>query len=332
MSIGATPPPGSVRAAVIEQLGAAPRPGRTANPAAGPGQTLVDVTVAALNPFDVWVATGAYPGFVPPTPWVPGVEGVGTVAGSGSRPEGERVAWLGQFGSLAERVAVDDAALVPVPDAVPDALAASLGVAGTAAWLALADTANMRPGESVLVLGASGAVGRLAVQSARLQGASRVIAASRHRGALAELRELGADDTVLLEAGGDWASAVAGAGGEGFDVVVDPVWGAPAAAAVEAMAAGGRLATLGVLAGTTAPLSGVVLARGLTIRAYNGQLVDPARLRDAHREVLDHAAAGRLRLPVEVGALDEVAELWARQAAGPRAKLAVRPTAARQPA
>src|SRR4029079_13378161 len=147
-----------------------------------PGQLFVTVLAAALNPVDLLVAAGGDPTINPARPYVPGFEGVGRVVGdSTSAGRGRRIWWLGGTGSLAGRAVTDAEDAVDVPDALSDAEAAAIGVAGIAAWLALVERAKLQPGERVLVLGASGAVGRFAVQIARALGAERGVAAARCR-------------------------------------------------------------------------------------------------------------------------------------------------------
>jgi NADPH:quinone reductase-like Zn-dependent oxidoreductase len=324
---GATAP-GTVPAAVVTALGEPPTLGTAPVPVRDATTALIEVTAAALNPFDLWLASGTYPGDAPVTPYVPGAEAVGRVLASDTVPTGTRVWWLSGTGSLAARVVVPDHALVEVPDGVPDEAAASLGVAGTAAWLSL-DLADLRPGDDVLVLGATGAVGALAVQAARLGGAGRVVAAARDTGALARIAALGADATVTLPATGtvgELAATLATESGEGYDVVIDPVWGSPVAAAAETAAPGRRIVTLGALAGPTAPFGTAVLARGLTVRAYNGSSVPAEQITRAYRDLAAHAAAGRLTVDVEVLPLTDIATAWARQAASPHCKLVLRPS------
>src|SRR5215212_4031092 len=224
-----------MRAAVLHELGATPRYETFEEPVAAAGQVVVEVSAAGVNPVDVRKAAGTYVSGPPPLPSVVGSEGVGRIAGDGRRVYAG--ACVAPFGSFAERVLVREEDAIELPDEIDDGVAVALGIAGLAAWLPLALRARLRPGETVLVLGATGIVGQLAVQAAKLLGAGRVVAAGRDAEMLARAARLGADATV-----GD------------VDVVHDPLWGAPAAAAVEALAAGGRLVQLGQSAGAEATL------------------------------------------------------------------------------
>src|SRR4051794_26049978 len=182
-----------MHAAVLHELGA-PSPGEFDEPTPADGQAVADVAVAGLNPIDVNKAAGRFYLGPPELPSVPGMEGVGTV-------DGRRVYWLEAvqpFGSMAERCLVDPAQTIPVPDGLDDATAVALGIAGLAAWLALEWRADVQEGETVLVLGATGTVGLVAVQAARVLGAGRVVAAGRDPDGLRRAERAGADAIVDL--------------------------------------------------------------------------------------------------------------------------------------
>lgn len=303
-------------------------------PSRGEGQALVEVTAAPLNPIDLSIAAGRFYGGVPEVPYVPGKEGVGRVAEGESLEPGARVYFpmpggLGGGGALADRVAVDESSLALVGDGVDDPLAACLGIAGLAAWLPLEWRAGLRSGESVLVLGATGAVGQIAVQVAKLLGAGRVVAAARDADGLARARELGADATVDLTAH-DGAQALGdafreAAGGD-VDVTVDPLWGEPAVAAAHAAARSGRLVQIGQSSSPDATLpSAAVRGKLLSILGHNN-LATPQEVRtDAYERLIEHAAGGRLTVDHDVLPLERIAETWERQAAFPRRKLVLRP-------
>jgi NADPH:quinone reductase-like Zn-dependent oxidoreductase len=197
-----------MRAAVLHEYGV-PRADEFEEPSAGgAGQAVVEVLVAGLNPVDVAICAGRFYAGKPPLPSVAGREGVGTLAG-------ERVyfgAPIAPFGSMAERALIDPSSTYPVPDGVPDGVAVALGISGLAAWLALTWRAQLRPGEHVLVLAASGVLGQIAVQAAKLLGAARVVAAARSPEGLARCLELGADASVRLDEPGDLSAALAQAG------------------------------------------------------------------------------------------------------------------------
>ena len=149
----------------------------------------MSVHAAPINPVDLSIASGRFYAGAPLLPYVPGTEGVGEVLESDGLAQGARVRFEGA-GAMAERVVVAEASCVEIPQ-IDDALAAGLGVAGLAAWLALEWRAELAPGETVLVLGASGAVGQVAIQSARALQAGRIVAAARSEEGLERARALG---------------------------------------------------------------------------------------------------------------------------------------------
>jgi NADPH:quinone reductase-like Zn-dependent oxidoreductase len=316
-----------VHAAVLHAYGT-PAFGDFEEPVAGEGQAVVEVAVAGLNPVDVRKAAGLYFSGRPPLPSVAGTEGVGRVTGSGRRVYFE--AAVAPFGSMAERALVAHEALVELPDGIDDGLAAAMGIAGLAGWLPLAWRARLQPGETVLVLGATGVVGQVAVQAARLLGAGRVVAAGRDREGLAHAADaLGADATVDLRAPASpeqLAEAFRDAAGGEIDVVLDPLWGAPAAAAIEALRVGGRLVQLGQSAGAAAEIpSASIRGRGLEILGYLNVLVPAGVRRGAYRTLVAHAAAGRIAIEVERVALRDVADAWARVQGSAHRKLVLVP-------
>ncbi|MEA2444383.1 MAG: hypothetical protein QOJ12_1675 [Thermoleophilales bacterium] len=317
-----------MRAAVITELGQPPQPADFPEPTAGEGRALVRVTAAPLNPVEVRVSSGHFPR-QPKPPYVPGSEGVGTVIQNGRLPAGTRVRFetplpgFGANGGLAEVAAVYSDSLVELPDAAGDALAAAIGTVCITAWMAL-DRARLSAGETVLVLGATGAVGQAAVQLAKLRGAGRVVAAGRDADALARTAELGADATVNLAAEDNLTGAFRDAAGGDLDVVVDPLWGAPAVAAMKVIAEGGRVVALGQSAGAeAAPPIDVLRNKQAAIEFLSTGWMPLDSKRDAYRKVLAHALAGDLAVDLEVVPFDDVATAWERQAKSPGRKLVI---------
>jgi NADPH2:quinone reductase len=218
------------------------------------GYVLVQVSSAGVNPTDLVASTGVRGNL--PVPYVPGTEGVGWLR------DGTRVYFAPTrppHGSMAEYAPVNSERAFGLPDGLSDADALGIGIAGSTAWLAMSWKGQLRPGESVLILGATGSVGQVAVQAGRLMGASRIVAAGRNAAVLEILRDYGADDLVVLDTGYEQRMIAAAAGG--FDLVVDSLFAAPMAAALRATAYGGRLrpdgaARAGRRAGRTDPAAG----------------------------------------------------------------------------
>ena len=229
-------------------------------------------------------------------------------------------------GSLADRFTADERETWSLPQDGDDAIAAALGIAGLAGWVAVQERGRLAPGERVLVLGATGTVGNVAVQAARLLGASRIVAAGRDHERLEHTRELGADDVVALDADDLPAAFRAAFPDGGPELVIDPLWGAPALAACQIAPIGMRLVNLGQSAAPTAELSSaIVRGRRLEIIGHTVFEAPPDQLAAAHRAMVEHATAGRLRVDIEIVPLDDVAEAWERERLGPGRKLVVTP-------
>jgi NADPH:quinone reductase-like Zn-dependent oxidoreductase len=313
-----------VRAAVLHTPGEPPRYGQHPDPAEAPGTTVVAITAAPIVPLDQLCASGTSYFGRPATPYVPGTQGVGVVERSGTVAPGTRVfvattaGMLPGDGSLADRCAVPDDAVVPVPDGLGDVAAAALGMSAVAAWLCLTDRGRLQPGERVLVLGAGGAVGQVAVSAAKVLGAGRVVAVCRSAEAQQRARERGADEVVPLAGDADaLAAAFAEACGGAADVVVDPVFGAAATAASRVLARRGRLVNLGGASGDVAEFSSAVLrSRTAEVLGYTNATLTPGQRRTALEAVFRHAAAGRLAVAAEQVPLADVTATWERQAAG----------------
>jgi len=309
-----------VRAAVVSELGRPPEPGEADDPAAG-GDAIVEILAAPLNPIDLAVAAGRNPAGHPPLPFVPGCEGVGTLDG--------RLVWvyrggvgIARDGCMAERVAAPEAAVTPVPEGADPVVAGAMGIAGMAGWASLSTRVPVREDDVVLVLGATGTVGSVAVQAARLLGARRVVAAGRDADALARL---GADATVALD-GGDLVEAFRDACDGGPTLVFDPLWGGPGAAAVEAAAQGARIVQLGQSAGATSELtSAAIRFKGLEIYGFSNFNLPKDLLDREYARLVEHAMNGDIRVEVERVPLDDVAAAWERQARSPHAKLILVP-------
>lgn len=302
-----------VRAAQIVELG---RPPQAADVERDGG---LEIVAVALNPLDLAVGAGRFYGGHPPLPYVPGCEAVG-------RLDGERVylfgegRGIGRDGFLIERAEFPAQLAVPVPDGVDDAVAAACGIAGIAGWLPLAERAPVRPDDRVVVLGATGCVGSIALQVARLLGAERVVAVGRDPDRLLRAGELGADATVSLDGHGLSERLREEAGGDGPTLVVDALWGEPVQAAVEAAVPGARIVHLGQSAGPEATFpSASVRGKRLSILGHSNFALSADERRQAYLDVTEHVAAGRITIDVETFRLDEVDAAWTAQGSGAKA-------------
>lgn len=304
-----------VPAAVIRELGAAAEPGEVEEPEAGSGEVIVELEAAALNPVDVAIASGNFYAGHPPLPYVPGIEAVGTV-------DGRRVYVLGgglgiaRNGTGRVRFAAPEERAIDLPEDADPGVAAALGTAGLAGWLPMSWRAAVQPGETVLVLGATGFAGGVAVAAARHLGAGRIVAAGRNRDRLAALEDL-ADAVVPLDTEDLPAALAAAVGDGGADVVYDPLWGAPFEAALSAVALRGRVVCLGASAGPTAHVaSAAVRGKQLDLLGYSNFGVPADVSRSAYLEMVRLATAGDLRVEVERVPIAEAARAWEGLVAG----------------
>ncbi len=264
-----------------------------------PDNESLEVLAAPLNPLDRAVAAGQFYGGHPPLPYVPGCECVGREASG-------RVVWtfggglgLARNGALAER-AEPGAVVAEVPDGADPALASALGIAGLAGWMPLAWRLPVREGDRVLVLGATGTVGQVAVQAARLLGAAHVVAAGRDSAGLERALTLGADEAVGLD--GDFGEPT---------YVFDPLCGEPLERAVAAAASGARIVQLGQAAGATATLpSAAIRGKHLEISGFSDFAVPADILAEHYQRLVAHAVAGEIRVALERVSLDEIGDVW----------------------
>jgi NADPH:quinone reductase-like Zn-dependent oxidoreductase len=313
-----------MRAAVIERYGEPPVVREVDEPQADPAR-LIEVRGAPLNPVDISIASGKFYAGSPPTPYVPGVEGIGYPLDFGRR--GARMYFQAALpnGALAER-AVSNGQTVPIPDGLDDGVAAALGTSGIAAYLALTRRAQLQKGETVLVLAASGVLGIIAVQAAKLLGAGRVIAGARDERGLARARELGADAAIDLKQAEGLTERIREASGGPLQVVIDPVWGVPGVAALEAMSPNGRFVQLGQSAGAEATVkSGAVRGRYLSILGYTSFLVPWEEQAAAYRTLANYAVGGKIKVEYETLPLEAAPDAWNRQKSSPHRKLVLSP-------
>jgi NADPH:quinone reductase-like Zn-dependent oxidoreductase len=300
-------------AAVLYAYGT-PRFGTFDNPVQQPGTEIVEVSAAAISNLDLVLAEGRYALRPPQFPSVAGWEGVGRLA------NGKLVYFatpISPYGSMAQQTKVASRDLIEVPEGVDDAVAAALGNAGLAAWLPL--QAHLLPGETVLVLGATGFAGQLAVQAAKVLGAGRVIAAGRNEEMLQRAKDLGADATVNLATSSDLPTAYREAAQGEIQVIVDYVCGPPAEAALQAASVGGRFVQIGQAAWHEIRVP-VLLLRSKALSLFGlGKMSASFETRaTAYQHICQLAARGQLTVPVERLPLSQVEQAWERQRAGTR--------------
>jgi NADPH2:quinone reductase len=315
-----------MNAAVVSSFDAPPRYANFAEPTAADGEMIVQVTAAGLHPIVRSLANGTHYGSSGILPFIPGVDGVGR------REDGARV-YFGMarspFGTFAERALASPSMCLTLPAGIDDATAAGLANPGMSSWVALTERAKFAAGESVLILGATGVAGQLAVQIAKRLGARRVIAAGRNPAALEELKGLGADATLSLDLGHDElvGSFRRELTANGVGVVLDYLWGKPAEAALEAISQKGlthaapriRFVQIGEPAGKTIALPAATLRSSAVELLGSG--FGSASLEQIFRALasfFDSAAQTPFQMRIKLAPLRDVQALWNASEKGER--------------
>jgi len=275
------------------------------DPQPGPGEVVVRVKAAALNFFDTLITRGKYQ-YKPPLPFSPGGEMAGVVesvgAGVAGLKPGQRVCAYMESGAVREKIVVRAETLVPVPDAVSDEAAAGVTITYGTAVHGLKDRGQVRPGETVAVLGASGGAGLAAVEIAKLMGA-RVIAAASSTEKLDICKQHGADDVLNYDTTDLKQGLRDLTGGRGVDVIYDCVGDKYAEPALRAIAWGGRFLVIGFAAGQIPkiPINLTLLKSCAIVGVFWGEAAkrDSAAHRENMTQVLGWVGEGRLKPHVQ---------------------------------
>lgn len=311
-----------MKAAIIRGAGQAPVYGEISEPVVGAGEVAVQVTAAALSHVTRSRAAGTHYS-ADGTATVPGIDGVGRLE------NGQRVYFFmpgAPGGSMAERATVEVRRCLPVPDEVDDATAAAIAIPGVSSWAAFIGRAGLQRGETVLINGATGASGRLAVQIAKHLGAGKVIATGRDAKSLTALEALGADSVIQLT---DDASALGPqleqAFAAGVDIVVDYLWGRPAEAVLVAAARAGqdgrplRYVEIGSAAGPDITLPSAVLrSSSITLMGSGLGSVPPRLLGESLTALFGAVKPAGLAVATRVVPLAEIERLWGAQTGSER--------------
>jgi len=307
-----------VKAAVLTALNTPPVVQEFDEPQATAGAHKISVSAGGGSPTELMRAAGVYGAFSPPC--IVGGEGVGRLE------DGRRVYFghsLNRYGSWAEFTLVSEDEVWPLPNDVDDGRAIALGISGTGALIPL-EEAKVRSGDRLLVLGATGPVGQIALQLAQHMGAAPVVAAARNLPALERLRARGIADEIVQLGSGDDLQALKAAAGKGYDVVLDVIFGPPAEAALRATAPGARMMSIGVQAGFVMSVS----LRDLVSRSHMGVgtgMRPAAERRAAFERLLALSRDGRIEVDVTSFALDDAPAAWEAQRHSPHGKIIVTP-------
>lgn len=303
-----------MKAAVIKDRGATPAIEDFPTPGPQDDAVLIDVDTAGLGGWDV---LGAYRLGVE-YPCVIRGEGVGRTQDGKRVYFGERS--VPPFGAWAERTLVPHEEVWDVPDHIDDRTAITMGIAATGALVPL-EKANIRPGETVLILGGTGTLGQIALQLARYLGAGKIVAAARNEASLKRLKDRGIADAVVCLQGNDGdIEALKQEAGEGFDVVLDLVCGQPMLNALQATRWGARIMTIGTGAGRQVNLDmGHLLFRTLSVIG-TGQRA-PSDRRKIWERLLKIAVEQDITVDYLEFEFDQVSDAWTSQVEGPHAKI-----------
>ena len=313
-----------MKAAVVKAWGAPPAYTDLPDPQQGEGTEVAEVEASALTNLTRGIASGKhYAAKDIELPMVPGFDGVARLA------DGRRVYTVGpgSHGLMAERTLVDPTRAVEIPEHVDSVTAAALPNPGTSAWITLSYAAAVKPGDHVLVLGATGVTGSTAVQLAgSMFGAESVVVVGRNAERLQWLRSAGAQTAIRLGAD-DLASRVAELhAARPFDAVLDYLWGEPAEQVLSALAAAApagrfhpvRYVQVGSMAGTTLTLDAAVLRSiGITVSGVGLGSVPDDVWRQAQTEalpkLLSMADAGDIELWTQERPLADIENVWAEK-------------------
>jgi NADPH:quinone reductase-like Zn-dependent oxidoreductase len=318
-----------MKAAIVERAGSVPVYGDFREPGASSGESRIAVSAAALSPVVKGRASGTHYSAPGAFPFVVGIDGVGRL------DDGRRVFSIlpsAPFGSMAEWAVVPSSNCVALPDGVDDLTAAAIANPGLSSWAALKDRARLKSGETVLINGATGTSGRLAVQIAKYLGAKKVIATGRSARSLQSLKALGADETIqVVEADDALDAAFKTSFAGGVDVVLDYLWG--------------RSAERLLIAGTKAYRDGIPIRFVQVGNASGASITLPAsalrsaplemmgsgigslphdRIVGVIEELLTAAASTRFTIDTRIVPLMDVEQAWPGESCDPRIVFTVR--------
>jgi NADPH:quinone reductase-like Zn-dependent oxidoreductase len=315
-----------MKAAVVHAFNAPPRYTTFADPVAMEGEKLVTVSAAGLHPIVKGLARGTHYGSSGELPFIAGIDGVGKLE------DGSRVYFgiaRSPFGTFAERSLAASWMCLPLPEAVDDVTAAGIANPAMSSWVALKARAKFVAGESVLILGATGVAGQLAVQVAKRLGARRIIAAGRNSEALEKMRTLGANAVISLDQ--EQASVVSAFRSEiaeaGVDVVLDYLWGQPAELVFQAISQKGlrkasarvRFIQIGESAGRTISLTAATLrSSGLELLGSGFGSASLEQIRETLAQFFQAVAKEPFEFRTKAAPLAEIGTLWDNAEAGTR--------------
>jgi NADPH:quinone reductase-like Zn-dependent oxidoreductase len=304
-----------MKAAIVQGAGKSPIYADFPAPVPATGEQRVTVMAAALSQVVKSRASGTHYSASGQFPFVVGIDGTGRL------DNGKRVYFIlprAPYGSMAEQTVVPTAQCLPLPDGLDDATAAAIANPGMSSWAAFKERAQLKAGETVLVNGATGAAGRLAVQIAKHLGARKVIATGRNAATLRSLAALGADVTIPLIADeGALENGFKEQFAAGVDVVIDYLWGKSAERLLIAAAKAGaegvpiRFVQVGSISGANITLPSAVLrSSAIELMGSGINSIPLERFIEAIAGVLQAARPAGFQIATKTVPLSEVEHAW----------------------
>lgn len=307
-----------MKAAVLHEVGGIPRYEDFPDPVPGEDEVIIDVTAVAVETVDKMITAGTHYAsakYLGQLPVIPAFDGIGTL------PNGTLVGFANPrlpYGALAEQTVVAKGAYAPIAEGIDPAVATMLATAITG--MSIQTAAGFVPGETVLVQGATGVAGRLAVKVAGLLGAGRIVATGRDDDQLREVRAIGADTVINTAVPDDeLAQAFADAKGEGYDIVVDYLWGRPTEILLRSLVPDSfafpkptRVIQVGESAGSTLTVAAESL-RTSGVEIYGAAKgLGPQTMGEVYGQIVTWARSGELTFDVEKVPLSDIETAWQR--------------------
>ena len=309
-----------MKAAVLHKFGETPKFEDFPDPIPGEGQILVHEKAVPLENIDKMMADGSHYAsqqFLSTLPAIVGFDGIGMLE------DGRLVGFGGvkaPYGAMAEKTVIPEGHHVPIPEGVDAVTAAALPASAITSLFPLKWGAKLQPGETVLINGATGVSGKLAVQIAKILGAGRVIGTGRNEKSMKQIKEVGADAVVdLKQSDEQLAEAFKREAGEGYDVILDFLWGHPTEVLIKTlipneirMSKPVRLIQIGEKAGTSISLSADSL-RTSGLQIFGGATgFTPESIGEATNQVWDLLRADKLHMDIERVPLKDIEKIWKR--------------------
>ncbi len=320
-----------MHAAVVHEFDKPPRYESFAAPVpSGEYEEIVDVLASGLHPRVRSQANGSHYSSTGELPLIPGIDGVGR------RSDGSLVYFIlpdTAYGAMAEHTVIDVRRGLQLPSGADPILLAAAMNPGMSSWVALHQRVTFLPGQSVLILGATGSAGQLAIQIAKHLGAGAVLAAGRGADKLAALAGLGADDTIDLAAGPDLVAQELGTKAADVDVVLDYLWGNPTESAIMPLLKGRQDRTrlmswvqIGAIAGSSISLPSAALRQANVHFLGSGQgSVSPAGILATLPQLAEEIDNGSFSIAALARPLSEVESVWNARVAGPTQRIVLTP-------